>query len=82
LFNNNNEDSIDDTKYCVSLARGSGGPDKPNTDDMSEDKAVEALSKWEKDWKKAHDRDRRKSAREEVDDTIAYTGFCLICLEP
>ncbi len=52
----------------------SGSPDKPNTDGMSEQEAEEALGKWEKDWKKAQDRDRRKTAREEVDDTITYTG--------
>jgi hypothetical protein len=37
---------------------------------MSEQEAEEALGKWEKDWKKSQDRDRRKSACEEVDDTI------------
>ncbi len=66
----------------VPLARGAGAgrkpkigcPDKPNTYGMSEQEAEEGLSKWEKDWKKAQDRDRRKSAREEVDDTITYTG--------
>jgi hypothetical protein len=41
---------------------------------MSEQEAEEALGKWEKDWKKEQDRDRRKSAHEEVDNTITYTG--------
>jgi hypothetical protein len=90
LFDNDDDNSIDDRKYRVPSARGSGAgckpksgcPDKPNTVGMSEQEAEEVLSKWEKDWKKAQDRDRRKSAHEEVDNTIAYTVLCLICLEP
>ncbi len=83
LFDDNDDNSIGNAKYCVPLARGagagrklkSGHPDKPNTDGMSEQEAEEVLSKWEKDWKKARDKDRRKSAHEdEFDDTITYTG--------
>ncbi len=59
MFDDNDDDSIDDAKYCVPLTRGagagrkpkSGRPDKPNTDGMSEQEAEEALSKLEKDWK-------------------------------
>ncbi len=51
-----------------------GHLDKPNIDGMSEQEAEEALAKWEKDWKRVQDRDRRKSACEEVDDTKTYTG--------
>jgi hypothetical protein len=82
LFDNNDNDSINDTKYRVPSVRGagagckpkSGRPDKPNTDGMSEKEKEEALGKWEKVWKRERDRDRRKSAREEVDNTITYTG--------
>ncbi len=57
LFDDGDENSIDDVKCCVPLARGagagrkpkSGHPDKPNTDGMSEHEAEEALGKWEKD---------------------------------
>jgi hypothetical protein len=82
LFDDNDDNSIDNAKYCVLLARGtdagrkpkSGCPDKLNNDGMSEQEAEEALSKCEKDWKKAQDKVRRKSAHEdEVDDTITYT---------
>ncbi len=52
----------------------SGRLDKPNTDGMSEQEAEEARGKLEKDWKKAQARYRRKSACEEVDNTITYTG--------
>ncbi len=48
---------------------------------MSEQEAEEALGKWEKDWKRARDRDRRKNAREEVDDTITYTGVSFELLQ-
>jgi hypothetical protein len=41
---------------------------------MSEQEAEEARGKLEKDWKKAQARYRRKSACEEVDNTITYTG--------
>ncbi len=83
MFDDNDDNSIDDAKYHVPLAREagasrkpkSGHPDKPNTDGMSEQDAEKALSKWEKDWKKARDKDRRMSARQdEVDNTTTYTG--------
>ncbi len=83
LFDNDDDDSIGNAKYCVPLVKGAGAgrkpkigrPDKPNTDGMSEQEAEEVLSKWEKGWKKERDKDRRKSVRkEEVDDTITYTG--------
>jgi hypothetical protein len=82
LFDDDGDNSVDDAKYWVPSARGasagrkpkSGCPDKPNTDGMSEQEAEEALGKWEKDWKKGQDRDKKKSAREEVDNTITHTG--------
>ncbi len=83
MFDDDDDNSIGNTKYHVPLAKGAGAglkpkigrPDKPNTDGMSEQETEEVLSKWEKGWKKERDKDRRKSARgEEVDDTITYTG--------
>ncbi len=82
LFDDNDEESIGNAKYCVPLAKGAGAsrkpkhgcPDKPNTDGMSEKEAKEVLNQWEKGWKKERDKDRRKSSREEVDNTITYTG--------
>ncbi len=82
LFDDDDDDSIDNTKYRVPSVWGagagrkpkSGRPDKPNTDGMSEKEKEEALDKWEKDWKRARDRERRRSARDEADDTITYTG--------
>jgi hypothetical protein len=82
LFDDDEDNSIDDAKYRVPLVRGagagrkpkSGRPDKPNTDGMSEKEKEETLGKWEKDWKRAQDRDRRRSARDKADDTITYTG--------
>jgi hypothetical protein len=82
LFDDDDDNSVEDAKYHVPFVRGAGAGrkpksgrlDKPNTDGMSEKEKEEALGKWEKDWKRAQDRDRRKSAREEVDDTITYTG--------
>jgi hypothetical protein len=64
------------------LVRGAGAgrkpkrgcPDKLNTDGMSKKEKEEVLGKWEKDWKRARDRDRRRSAHDEADDTITYTG--------
>ncbi len=83
LFDDDDDNSIGNVKYRVPSARGAGAghkptsgcPDKAKTDGMSEQEAEEVPSKWEKDWKKAQDKDIRKSAREdEVDDTITYTG--------
>ncbi len=53
LFDDDDNDSIDNAKYCVPLVRGagaghkpkSGHPDKPNTDGMSEKEKKEALGK-------------------------------------
>ncbi len=82
LFDDNDDDSIDDAKYRVPSVRGAGAgrkpkrgcPDKPNTDGMSEKEKEEALGKWEKGWKRARDRVRRRSAHDEADNTITYTG--------
>jgi hypothetical protein len=82
LFDDDDDDSIDDAKYRVPLVRGasagrkpkSGCPDKPNTDGMSEKEKEEVLGKWEKDWKRAQDRDRRRSACDKADDTITCSG--------
>ncbi len=82
LFDDNNDDSIDNAKYRVPLVRGAGAgrkpksgcPDKPNADGMSEKEKEEVLGKWEKDWKRARDRDRKRSACDDADDTITYTG--------
>jgi hypothetical protein len=84
LFDDDDNNSIDDAKYCVPLARGASVGckpkrsclDKPNTDGMSEQEAEEVLGKWEKDWKKAQDQERRKSA------CVITLVFCLICFEP
>jgi hypothetical protein len=73
---------LNNAKYRVPLVRGAGAgrkpnngrPDKPNTDGISEKEKEEALGKWEKDWKRARNRDRRRSAHDKADDTITYTG--------
>ena len=90
MFNDDDEESIDKTAYCVTSIKGAGAgpkanpgcPEKSNTDGMSEKKAEDALHKWEKSWKHGKDNERRKSSHETTTDkTIAYSGVVLDLLQ-
>ena len=70
MFNDNNDDLIDDAAYPVPSAKGTGAgnkanpgrPEKPSTDGMSQKEAEKALHMWEKSWKHEKGKDRRKKS--------------------